>query len=69
MIQMCADSWAAMYRQPSSASSADDMKFFMICEMVSMAPLFGGNTVFFYKTKWPPSQLRASGSLRYLSLM
>ena len=46
---------------PSSDSAADDMTFFMICDMVSMAPLFDGNNVLFDKKKWPPARLCASG--------
>ena len=53
---------------PSSDSAADDMTFFMICVMVSMAPLFCGNTVLFEKKKWPLDRMCASGSLRYPAL-
>ena len=56
-----------MYWAPSSASAADDMTLFMICVMVSMAPFFGGNNVFFDKKKRPLARLRASGLLRYLA--
>ena len=65
VIRMYAAYRASMYRAPSLASAADDMTFFMICEMVSMAPLFGGNTVLMDMKKWPPFRLRGYGLLRY----
>ena len=49
---------------PSSASAVDDMTFLIICAMVSMAPFFGGNVVFFDRKKCPLARLRSSSSLR-----
>ena len=66
---MYAASWAAMYRAPSSALAADDMTFFIICDMVSMAPLFGLIMMLLDMKKWPPARLRASFSLRYPALV
>ena len=63
MICMYDASRVAIQRSPSSDSAADDMTLFMICEMVSMAPFFGGNTVLFDKKKFPPVRLRGSDSL------
>ena len=57
-------SLAAIYRAPSSSPDADDMTVLIICAMVSMAPLFGGNVMLFDKKNFPPARLCASGSLR-----
>ena len=48
----------------SSAFAADDIKFLIICAMVSMAQLFGGNLVFFDRKTFPPARLHASCLLR-----
>ena len=64
IIRMYDASLSAIYRAHSSASTAADMTFLMICAMASMASLFGGNAVLFDKKKCPPDRLRASGSLR-----
>ena len=45
------------------------MKFLMVFSMVSMAPLFGENTLLFDMKNWPLAQLRASSSLRYPELL
>ena len=58
-----------MYREPSLASASNDMTFFMFFAMVSMASLFGGNTVLFGMKKGPLAQLHASGWLRYPGLL
>ena len=51
------------------ALTADNMTFFMVCEMVIMAPFLCGNTVLFDMKKLPPARLHAYGSLRYPELM
>ena len=69
IICMYTASLEAIYREPSSASAADVMTFFMICLMVSMAPLFGENVVLLDKKKFPPDHLLASDLLRYPALL
>ena len=57
IIRMHAASLAAINREPSSALASNEIKFLMICEMTSMAPLFGGDVVFFDKKKIPLARL------------
>ena len=51
------------------ASAVEYINDLMICDLVRMAPLFGGNIVLFDKKKCPPDQLHASNSLMYPELL
>ena len=55
---------AIMYNAASSTSVADVIKCFIMCAMLSTAPLFGGIVESLDKKKWPPAQLLAFDSLR-----
>jgi hypothetical protein len=45
---------------------ADDMKFLIMCAMLSTAPLFGGTVVSLERKKCLPALLRALGCLSNL---
>ena len=51
-----------MKRDPKSASAADYMTAFMICEMVRTDPLFGGTAESSDMKKCPPALLLAFDS-------
>ena len=53
-----------MKRAPNSASVAEDMTAFMICEMVRTDPLFGGTAESSDMKKCPPALLLAFDSDR-----
>jgi hypothetical protein len=55
---------AIMYRPASSALMVEDIKFLMMCAMLSIAPLFGGTVVLLERKKCPPTQLCAFGLLK-----
>ena len=53
-----------MKRAPNSASAAEYMTAFMICEMLRTDPLFGGTAESSYMKKFPPVLLLALDSDR-----
>jgi hypothetical protein len=53
----------------SSASAADDMTAFIICNMLSTAPLVIGISSFPAINMWPPAQLQAFDSGKYDALL
>ena len=53
-----------MKRDPSYASSVEDINALMIWEMVTTAPLFAGMGESFYMKKWPPARLLGFASER-----
>ena len=53
-----------MKMSPNSASAAEDMTAFMICEMVRTDPLFGGTAELSDMKKCPPALLHAFNSDR-----
>ena len=53
-----------MKRDPNSASAAEDMTAFMICEMARTDPLFGGTDELSDMKKFPPALLLAFDSER-----
>ena len=64
IILMYTASRVMMYSAPNSASVADDMTCFIMCAILSMAPLLGGLSVSCDRKNWPPARLRAFGSLK-----
>ena len=56
--------FALMNSAPSSASAADDITAFIICEMFNTAPLLMGISLLPAMNMWPPALLRALGSER-----
>ena len=55
---------ALMNSAPNSASAADDITAFMICEIFSSAPLLMGISSESAMNMWPPALLRAFNSKR-----
>ena len=53
-----------MYKVANSASVAYDITCFIMWDMLRTAPLFCGMVESIDREKWPPTLLRAFGSLR-----
>ena len=65
IFRMYKSSLALINRAPSSASAADNVTTLIICEIVSTAPLFGGNEELFGMNKFPPALMRAFVLFKY----
>ena len=55
---------ALMNSAPNSASAADDITAFIICEIINTAPLLMGISSEPAMNMWPPALLQAFGSER-----
>ena len=63
MIMMYTASLAMMYKSANSAYVAEDIKCFIMWDMLRTAPLFCGMVESLDKKKLPPALLRAFGLL------
>ncbi len=61
--------FALMNKVPSSASAADDMTAWIICEMLRTAPLVMGILSFLAMYMWPPVRLQELGLERHNALL
>ncbi len=64
IVRMETAVFALINNAPSSASAADDMTDFIICEVLRTAPLFIGILSSHAMNMWPPAWLWAFGSDR-----
>ena len=65
IIMMYTASRDMMYRAPILDSAVDVITFFIICDMVRIAPLLAGCLALSERKKWPPAWLLALVSMRY----